>query len=86
MSATLQMTSIRRSGRAGMARLNRALVDALHASGPNCETCRDIEREVDSGPEGGEYVEASGFPGTTVQKLDAHFKFHWKDDYQFSVL
>jgi len=83
MSANLQMTSVRRFGRSNMARLNPALMAALHASGPGCETCREIEREVDSNPEGGEYVETAGFPGKTVPKLDAHFKFHWKDDYQF---
>ena len=83
MSAKLQMTSIRRFGRSSMARLNPPLMDALRASGPACETCREIEREVDSNHEGGEYVETAGFPGKTVQKLDAHFKFHWKDNYQF---
>jgi hypothetical protein len=77
------MTSIRRFGRSSMARLNPALMDALQASGPECEICRVIEREVDPNSEGGEYAEAAGFPGLTVQKLDAHFKFHWKDDYQF---
>ncbi len=83
MSANLRMTSIRRFGRSSMARLNPALMDALQASGPGCETCRDIGREVDRNSDGGEYAEAAGFPGLTVQKLDAHFKSHWKDDYQF---
>lgn len=83
MSENLEMTSIRRIGLSGMARLNPALMEALHASGPGCETCRDIEREVDAKPEGGEYVETAGFPGKTVQKLDAHFKSHWKDRYRF---
>ena len=83
MTAKLQLTAQRRPGRAGLARLNPALVEALHASGAGCETCRDIEREVDSVPEGAEFVEAASFPGKTIQKLDAHFKSHWKDDYTF---
>ena len=83
MSSKLQMTSVRRFGRSNMAQLNPALMNALQASGPGCETCRDIAREVDSNHAGGEYIETAGFPGKTVEKLDAHFKFHWKDDYQF---
>jgi hypothetical protein len=83
MTAKLQMTTQRRFGRSNMARLNPALVDALHASGPGCEICQDIERDLDCVAEGGEYVEAASFPGKTIQKLDAHFKSHWKDDYQF---
>jgi hypothetical protein len=83
MDAKLQLTAQRRFGRAGMARLNPALVEALHASGTGCETCHDIEREVDAVPEGGEFTEAASFPGKTIQKLDAHFRTHWKDDYRF---
>jgi hypothetical protein len=82
MSAKLQMVTHRLFGFSNKARLNVALVDALHASGPGCETCRDIEKEVDSVPDGGEYIEAASFPGKTVQKLDAHFKSHWKEDYE----
>jgi len=83
MTEKLQLTAQRRPGRSAMARLNPALMSAIHASGTGCETCRDLEREVDAIPEGGEYVEAASFPGTTIQKLDAHFKAHWKDDYRF---
>lgn len=68
-------------GLSNKARLNAALVEALRASVADCETCRDIAKEVDAVPEGGEYVEASSFPGKTVLKLDAHFKSHWKDEY-----
>ena len=83
MAAKLQMTTKRRFGRSNVAWLNLPLVDALRASGPGCETCQDIAREIDPLPEGGEYVEAASFPGMTVQKLDAHFKSHWRDDYLF---
>jgi len=82
MTARLQMTTRARFGYSRTANLNRALVDALLASTSGCETCRDIEKDVDSKPDGGEYVEAAGFPGKTVQKLDAHFKSHWKDEYE----
>lgn len=83
MTMKLRMTTQRRFGRSNLALLNPPLVEALRASGSSCESCRDIAREVDSVPEGGEYVEAASFPGMTVQKLDAHFKSHWKDDYLF---
>ena len=83
MTTKLQMTTQRRSGRSNVARLNPPLVEALRVSGPTCESCRDIAGQVESVPEGGEYVEAASFPGMTVQKLDAHFKSHWKDDYLF---
>lgn len=86
MAAKLQMVSRRQFGLSNRARLSRSLVEALQASGPSCETCRDIEREIDTGPEGGEYVEAASFPGKTIQKLDAHFKAHWKGDYEFVEL
>ena len=82
MTARLQMTTRARFGCSNTAKLNRALVDALLASTSGCETCRDIEKEVDSRPDGGEYVEAASFPGKTIPKLDAHFKSHWKDDYE----
>ena len=69
-------------GFSNRARLNTALVDALRASVRGCDICQDIEKEVDAIPEGGEYVEAASFPGKTVQKLDAHFRSHWKDEYE----
>ena len=82
MSARLQMTTRRLFGFSNKARLNPALLEALRAEGSFCEICRDIDKEVDSVPEGGEYVEAASFPGKTVQKLDAHFKSHWKAEYE----
>lgn len=80
-TATLRMVTRRKFGFSNGAQLNRALVDALRASMPACETCRDIEKEIDATADGAEYLEAPSFPGTTVQKLDAHFKYHWKADY-----
>src|SRR5512144_1748095 len=82
MAATLQMVTRRGFGFANRAQLSRALMDALQASGSSCETCRDIGKDVDSMPDGGEYVEAASFPGKTIQKLDAHFKSHWKTEYE----
>ena len=82
MTAKLQMVTRSLFGFSKKARLNPALLDALRESVPGCETCRDIEKEVESIPEGGDYVEAASFPGKTVQKLDAHFKFHWKGEYE----
>ncbi len=82
MSARLQMTTRARFGASNRAKLNRALVDALLASTSACETCRTISKEVDPHPDGGEYVETAGFPGSTIPKLDAHFKSHWKGDYE----
>lgn len=82
MTAPLQMATRARFGYSNTAKLNRALVDALLASTSDCETCRDIQKEVDSSPDGGEYVEAASFPGQTIRKLDAHFKSHWKDEYE----
>lgn len=82
MSARLQMVTRRQFGFDNAARLNRALVDALKKSMPCCETCREIDKEIESTPEGAEYTEAPSFPGQTVQKLNAHFKFHWKEDYE----
>jgi len=32
--------------------------------------------------DGGEYVEAASFPGRTIRTIDAHFKAHWKEDYE----
>jgi len=78
MAAKLQMTSRRKFGLSNRAQLSPALRAALQASGPSCETCREIEKDLD----GGEYVEAASFPGKTIQKLDAHFKAHWNSDYE----
>jgi len=82
MAPRLQMVTRRQFGFSNKARLNPALVEALRSEGSICQTCRDIDKEVDSLPDGGEYVEAASFPGKTVQKLDAHFKSHWKADYE----
>jgi hypothetical protein len=82
MSATLQMMTRRLFSSSGRAKLNPALVQALKTSMPMCETCREIGKQIDSIPEGGEFVECASFPGKTVQKLDAHFKFHWKAEYE----
>ena len=82
MAIRFQMVTRRQFGFSNKARLNPALVAALHLEGSICQTCRDIEKEVDAVPEGGDYVEAASFPGKTVQKLDAHFKSHWKDEYE----
>jgi hypothetical protein len=82
MSTKLQMITRKQFGFSNKAQLNQALIDALAASMPGCETCREIEKEIQSNPEGGEYMEAPSFPGKTVQKLDAHFKYHWKDTYE----
>jgi len=82
MATKLQMVTRRGFGFANRARLSRSLVDALQASVASCETCRDIVKDVDTIPDGGEYVEAASFPGKTIQKLDAHFKSHWKSEYE----
>lgn len=86
MNAKLQMVTRRQFGFSNGAQLNRALVDALNASMRGCETCREIEKEIQLNSEGGEYIEAPSFPGRTVQKLDAHFKYHWKEDYELVEL
>jgi len=82
MPATLQMRTARLFGFSNRAKLNPALLLALRASAPLCETCRDIDKEIDTIPEGAEFVECGSFPGKTVQKLDAHFKAHWKTEYE----
>ena len=82
MTATLQMVTRTRFGGTNKAQLNQALLRALAASVPGCDTCVEIQKDVLVNPEGGEYVEAASFPGRTVQKLDAHFKTHWKEDYE----
>ena len=82
MTARLQMTARARFGYSNSAKLNRALVDALLASTSGCETCREIQKDIDSNADGGEYVETAGFPGRTIPKLDAHFKSHWNSEYE----
>jgi hypothetical protein len=78
----MQMVTRKLFGFSNKAQLNGALLEGLRASMPICETCRDIEKELDATPEGGEFTEAASFPGRTVQKLDAHFKYHWKEGYE----
>jgi hypothetical protein len=82
MSALLRMETARLFGFSNRATLNPALVVALHAQEPVCETCREIAKELDAIPAGAEFVECGSFPGKTVQKLDAHFKAHWKAEYE----
>ena len=82
MTEKLRMTTRARFGAATRAQLNRALLEALAASGRTCETCVEIQQDVLVNPEGGEFVEAASFPARTVQKLDAHFRSHWKDAYE----
>ena len=82
MTTKLQMMTRSRFGFSKKAQLNRALLGALAASAPGCEACVEIQKDVLPNPEGAEYVEAASFPGRTVQKLDAHFKSHWKGEYE----
>jgi len=82
MSATLKMATRSRFGLSNKAHLNLPLLGALAASGTGCEFCAEIQSDVLVNPDGGEYVEAASFPGRTIRKLDAHFKAHWKDDYE----
>jgi hypothetical protein len=76
------MTTRRLFGYSGKGSFNQALLDAIRASRPTCEACRDIEREVDEVPGGAEFTEAASFPGRTLDKLNAHFKAHWKEEYE----
>lgn len=78
----LQMTTRRQFGFSNRARLNPALLVALGVSGDGCETCRDIERDIEHHPDGGEFVESPSMPARSVQALDAHFKYHWKSGYE----
>jgi hypothetical protein len=82
MAASLRMRTRRQFGFSNRARLNRELVDAVAASAATCEMCRDIQRDVEADAQGGDYVEAPSFPGATIDRLDAHFKFHWDADYE----
>ena len=82
MSARLRMETRSCFGFSNKAQLNPALLGALAISAPSCEVCLEIEKDVLPNPEGAEYVEAASFRGRTVQRLDAHFKAHWKDEYE----
>ena len=82
MAATLQMVTRTRFGGTNKAQLNQALLGALAASGPRCDTCVEIRKDLLMNPDGGEYVEAASFPGRTLQKLDAHFRSHWSAEYE----
>ncbi len=82
MNDKLQMVTCRQFGFSNGAKLNRVLVDALTASMPVCELCTRIDKELDRTAEGAEFVESPSFPGMNVQKMDAHFKSHWKDAYE----
>jgi hypothetical protein len=82
MNDRLKMATRSRFGFSNRAQLNLPLLGALAASGAGCEVCAEIQRDVLVNPEGGEYVEAASFPGRTLRAIDAHFKAHWKDDYQ----
>jgi hypothetical protein len=63
MNAPLLMHTRRGFGSSNRARLNRGLLDAVAASAPACEICRDILRDVEPDAEGADYVEAPAFPG-----------------------
>jgi len=82
MTAKFVMVTRSRFGFSKKAQLNPGLIGALAESAPDCEFCVEIQKDLLATPEGGEYVEAASFPGRTVQKLDAHFKSHWKSDYE----
>jgi hypothetical protein len=82
MSARLQMVTRSSFGFSTKAQLNSALLGALAESAPTCEACLEIEKDVEPNPQGAEYVEAASFRGRTVQRVDAHFKSHWKDEYE----
>jgi hypothetical protein len=71
-----------RFGQARRARLNRELVEAVVASQTACEACHEIHKDLDATADGAEFVESLSFPGNTVHKLDAHFKSHWKAEYE----
>jgi hypothetical protein len=79
---SLKMTTRRRFGAGSLARLNRELFAALKESAPGCETCRDIAKDLEPDSDGADFVEAPSFPGATVDRMDAHFRYHWKDAYE----
>jgi hypothetical protein len=76
------MVTRSRFGFFNKAQLNPALLGALAESAPRCEVCLEIEKDVLPNAQGAEYVEAASFRGRTVQRLDAHFKSHWKNEYE----
>ena len=80
--ASLRMTTRRRFGAGTWARLNRELFGALKESAPSCEACRDIAKDLEPDADGADFVEAPSFPNSTVDRLDAHFRYHWKDAYE----
>jgi hypothetical protein len=83
MAAKLSMSTRRQFGASSnRARLNRELVDAVADAAKICDTCREIHADLETDPEGGTFVEAASFPGATIDKLDAHFRAHWKDAYE----
>jgi len=81
MAPKLQMATRSRFGFSKKAQLNPALIAALAISAPQCEACVEIQKDILLNPEGAEFLEAASFPGRTVQKLDAHFRSHWKEEY-----
>lgn len=85
MTAKLRMSARRTFGQANRARLNRELVDAVTAAAKLCDTCREIHADLEMDPDGGSFVEAASFPGATIDKLDAHFRAHWKDAYELAT-
>ena len=84
MPATLRMETHRRFGAGAKARLNRELLGSVKESSASCETCLDIVKdlEADADGAGADFTEAPSFPGSTVDKLDMHFRFHWKEAYE----
>jgi hypothetical protein len=86
MSAKLRMSTRRQYGASSnRARLNRELVDAVSAAAKVCDTCREIHADLEMDPNGGSFVEAASFPAATIDKLDAHFRAHWKDAYELAT-
>lgn len=86
MSGKLRMSTRRGFGASSKrARLNRELTDAVSASATSCDTCRQIHADLDTDSDGGDFVEAASFPGATIDRLDAHFRAHWKDGYELAT-
>jgi len=82
MPATLRMETRRRFGASAQARLNRELLGSLKDSAASCETCLGIVKDLETDAEGADFTEAPSFPGSTVDRLDAHFRYHWKEAYE----
>lgn len=85
-SPPLRMLTRSTFGVPSRALLNPGLMAALRTSMPDCDACREIEMMVESTSEGGEYVESASFRGMSVSKLDAHFRAHWKQDYELVII